>query len=269
MSGNMFLEKLRGGEILLGVFNMYPAAGIVEGMCRGWDYVWVDNQHGQMDYNTSAHSLRSAGVIGINTVLRVPTHQHGLLGWYADLAPDGIVVPMVDSAEQAQEVVRGLHFPPLGNRSFGGRRVIDLGGRMYWCERKQAVIAQIETVEGLANVDDIAQTEGVDGLFVGPDDMRLQLGIDVNLPTLDHPDLLKAIDRTAEAARNAGKFCGIVAADERTLSHVLDRGYQMIISGADIAFLRVASAAKLEDMRAVLEGRSGGEKDSGSTGSAY
>ena len=95
MSVNTLIEKLQAGKVVLGLGNMYPAAGIIECMCKGWDFVWIDAQHGAIDYRAALNACRAADGQGVDTLLRVPGHEPGLLGKFADLGPSAIMVPMV------------------------------------------------------------------------------------------------------------------------------------------------------------------------------
>ena len=252
MPKNHLLQQLRQGKILLGLCNMYPAAGIIEGMCEGWDFVWIDAQHGQHPYDTALAALRAAAVVGVDTIIRVPGHEYGILGPYADLAPSAIMVPMVNTAQQATAVVNALRFPPRGLRSYGGRRVIDLHGRDYYRQTELAVIAQIETAEAVNHVDAISATDGIDVLFFGPDDMKVSLGISINTTPDQDDQLADAMRRTADAARAAGKFSACTAPNEAIARMAIDMGYQILVGGSDIAYLRVMATQKLADLRALI-----------------
>jgi len=264
--GNVLLEKMRQDRIVLGLGNMYPASGIVEGMCRGWDFVWIDGQHGEMSYDSILHAVQAARGAEIATLLRVPGHEHSVLGRYADLSPAAVMIPMVDNPEQARHVAAGLRFPPLGNRSYGGRRVIDLHGREYYREQDIVVVAQIETLEAAVNAPDIIRTEGIDCLFFGPDDMKVRMGIPVNTPITESAELREAMQNTARAARDAGKFAGCVAANPAAIEMSVELGFQLIVGGGDIVFLRTAAAARLEELRTAADqtvDRVSAEKSSG------
>lgn len=252
METDRLLTKLRQGETVLGVCNMYPASGIVEGMCEGWDFVWLDGQHGEMDYAALLHAMQAADAMGLETVLRVPGHEHSVLGMYADLDPTVVMVPMVNTAEQARHLVAGLRFAPLGARSYGGRRIIDRRGGDFYLKRQWGVVAQTETIEGLRNAAAIIATEGIDGLFFGADDMKIQMGIPVSKPTLECPEILDALRQTARATRAAGKWCGCIAASREVLAATVEMGYRMLVGGSDIMFLRTAAAAQLRQLRAGL-----------------
>lgn len=265
LPANLITDRLKGDAVILGFCSMFPAPGIIEAIGPGWDFVWVDGQHGEMDARSAVAAVRAADLVGLATLLRVPTHDAGWLGVFADMDPSAIMVPMVNDAGQARAVVAALRFPPLGTRSFGGRRVIDRRGRDYYREASPLVVAQIETREAVENVEAIAATPGVDGLFFGPDDMKVQMGIDVNTPPLEHPRLVEAMTRTAKAAREAGKFAAGVAPTAAALAAMRAMGYRMLVGGGDIMFLRAAAAAKLQELR----GAAAASKTEKQTGGAY
>lgn len=235
---------------MLGLCNMYPAPGIILGMAKDWDFVWIDGQHGEMSYDAIRHATLACAAIGVDSLIRVPGHETATLGLYADLAPSAVMVPLVDTAEQAQSIVRGLRFPPDGNRSYGGRRIIDLYGRGYYRERELMIVAQIETLQGATNAAAIIDTPGVDCLFFGPDDMKVQMGVPIATSALEHPRTREAMAHTARVARAAGKCAATVAPDRETFDQALAMGYQMIVGGGDVMFLRTLSAQRLADYRA-------------------
>ncbi len=254
MFENRFLARLAAGEALLGFCNMYPAAGIIEGMAQGWDFCWIDGQHGEMSYDSLMHAIRTAQLMKLETLVRVPSHESGVLCAAADLAPSAVMVPMVNTAGEASRVVDGLRFPPLGKRSYGGRRVIDLYGREYYREQPLGVVAQIETLDAVANADAIAATDGVDVLFFGPDDMKVRMGLPINTKIDESQELQDAMRTVVEACSKAGKYAGCVAATPEALRMARELGYQLIVGGGDIAILRVAAAERIQTLRSVLEG---------------
>ena len=253
MASNVLLEKIRRGEVVLGLSLMYPSAGIIEGMCQGWDFVWIDGQHGQFSYDSLLAAVRTADATGVASLVRAPGHEYGILGPIADLDPTAIMVPMVNTAEQAKAVVGGLRFPPLGQRSYGGRRVIDRHGREYYKTRELMVVAQIETLEAVENAEAIAAVEGVDALFFGPDDMKARMGLPINTPPAEHPKLREAMEHTARAAQSAGKAAAGVAVSAKALQLATSMGYQMLAAGADVAFLRAAAGERLAELRGATD----------------
>ena len=195
MANNALLEKLLAGNTVLGFANMYPASGIIEGAAKDFDFAWIDSQHGEHDYRTVLAACQACSGVDVAALVRVPGQEPALLGMYADLAPLGMMIPMVNTAEEAQCVVDALYFPPRGSRSFGGRRIIDLYGRDMPTEFHMIVIAQIETLKAVENTDAIINTDGIDMLFFGPDDMRICMGLPMNTPVLENDQLRDAAQR--------------------------------------------------------------------------
>jgi len=249
---NRLLERLRRGEVCLGVANTYPAPGIIEIMGRGWDFVWIDGQHGQFSYDAALNAVRAAAGIGVDSLLRVPGHEHSTLCLYADMGPMAIMVPMVNTAAEAEDVVRGLRFPPRGVRSFGGRRVADLYGRGYATESELLIVAQIETAEAAANADAIAAVDGVDCLFFGPDDMKMSLGLPMETPITGDARLQRAMEQTARAAQAHGRALGCVCPNAESARLAMGLGYRLLAGGGDAPFLRTQAAARLGELRSAV-----------------
>jgi 4-hydroxy-2-oxoheptanedioate aldolase len=247
---NKLRQRLAAGQIVLGLGNHYPCAGIVEGMCPGWDFVWVDGQHGQMAYDAMLHAMCAAHVADVDVMIRSPGHEAGILGPIADLDPAAIMVPLVETVAQARAIVGAVRFPPVGNRSYGGRRVIDRRGREYY-RQQPLLVAQIESIESVANAPAIIATDGVDGLFFGPDDMKLRLGLPMETPHEEHPQLREAMQQTVAAARAAGKFAGTVTPTPAALKLARALGYLLLACGSDSAFVRGTAAQRLREMRAL------------------
>ena len=250
MKTNRLAQNLREGKTVLGLCHMYEAPGIVEGMCTGWDFVWIDGQHGQFTYDRVIHAQRAAEAVGVETLLRVPSHEAGRLGLFADMAPSAIMAPMVNTVAEARAIVQAVRFAPLGSRSYGGRRVIDLFGRDYPTESELLVVAQIETPEAVENVEALAAVEGIDAWFFGADDMRVALGLSMSHPAGESP-LREAMEKTARAARAAGKWAGCVAGAPEGVQMAVAMGYRMIVGGGDIGFLRMGAAEKLAQLRPI------------------
>ena len=244
-------QKLKSGQVVLGVSITYPAPGMLEIFGAGWDWTWIDGQHGQLDYRTILECVRVSDAMGLAPVVRVPGHEYGIIGPMIDLRPSGIMVPMVDTAEQARQVVKAARFPPLGKRSYGGRRIRDLEGVDYFrtANTEMLVLAQIETPEAVAHAEAIAATPGVDALFLGADDLKIRLGLPGTLSVTDSDALIRAMEQTSRAAKNTGKFAGCVALNVPTLSLAISQGYRIIAGGGDVPFFREVAGKKLKEFR--------------------
>jgi 4-hydroxy-2-oxoheptanedioate aldolase len=208
-----------------------------------------------LDYRTILECVRVSDALGLLTVVRVPGHEYGIIGPMIDMRPAGIMVPMVDTPEQARRVVEAARFPPLGKRSYGGRRIRDLEGADYFrtVNTQMLVLAQIETPEAVANAEAIAATPGVDALFFGADDLKIRLGLGATATVTDSEVLSQAMERTSRAAHNAGKFAGCVALNAPTVALAVAQGYRIIAGGGDVPFFREVAGKKLKELRDVIQ----------------
>jgi 4-hydroxy-2-oxoheptanedioate aldolase len=237
---------------MFGLCIMYPAAGIVERIGPDWDWIWIDGQHGEMSYNDMLSLVRVCDMIGRPKVVRVPGHDAGSIGKALDMSADGVMVPMVNNAAEAKAAVATAKFPPLGSRSFGGRRPTDLFGRAYANadQVQPLLICQVETHEGLANAGAIAAVEGVDVLFFGADDMAMQQGLPMDKP---RPEGLfdAALKAVAESALGHHKICGGVFPNPKAVAQGISLGYRLIVVVSDVTLLAESSKQKAAAIRQV------------------
>lgn len=257
---------------LLGLNVMYPAPGIIERVGPDWDWVWIDGQHGQLGYEDKLAAVRACNLIGKPAVVRVPSHEFGGIGLVLDMAADGVMVPVVDTPQQAKAVVNAAKFPPLGGRSYGGRRVIDRQGRTFsdTANDDTLLIAQIETPEAVENAEAIAAVPGVDALFLGPDDVLLRRGYKMTEPR-NQKILGGDMQAVVDACRNQGKIPCMVGMGAEMLKLCLEMGFRLIVSGGDVAFLANGSKQTAADARAILQNQAAAAKPGApaSSGSPY
>jgi len=250
-----FIDHIEPGNVALGMHLTYPTPTSIEVIAKGWDWLWVDAQHGQLDDAAVVHAVQVAELINVPAVVRVPGHEASVIGRALDAAPSGLLVPLVNSRAAAEAVVRAAYFPPLGERSYGGRRVIDSIGPDYHLKVNKSLVllAQVETPEAVRNAEDIASVEGVTGLFFGAQDLKIRLGLPVNLPNFDSPELMQAMRTIAEAAQRQGKVAACVAnGNDAAIQEAAGMGYSLIVGGSDIMFLRNGSRNRLEQLRNTL-----------------
>ncbi len=252
MEPTRFKQRLNNNESMIGLAINYPAAGIIETIGRMWDFLWLDGQHGQLSYDSMLSLVRTADLVGVDTLLRVPGHEFGIIGPYADMMPSALMIPMINTADQAAAAVDAAKFPPLGSRSFGGRRPIDMMDRTFYRDKEPIIVAQIETPEAVENVNAITQTEGIDVLMLGPDDFKVQLGLSINAPILETPVLMDALETVAVAAREAGKAAACIAPTAELARHAASLGYRLFIGGADSRLLFEGSCDRKSMLRETL-----------------
>src|SRR5882724_3525460 len=170
-----FINRQASGP-LLGLGLAYPSVGALERIGSDWDWIWIDAQHGDIDISEAAALVRTAELIGRPALVRIPAIDPAWVGKALDFGAAGVIVPTIESMDEARAMVRAAKFPPLGNRSFGGRRVIDRMGRNFYrsANTDTVLILQVESSPAVSLADKLAAMDGVDGLFPGPDDHAIR-----------------------------------------------------------------------------------------------
>ncbi len=229
----------------LGLANPYTTE-ICAG--AGFDWLLIDGEHAPNDLNTILAQLQViAGYPASHAIARVPVgHGHvgtALIKQYLDLGVQTILVPMVDTAEQARAVVRATRYPPQGIRGMGGARasrwgrVEDYG---HHANEQICVLVQAETQTALDNLDAIAAVDGVDGVFIGPADLSASMG---HIGEQDHPQVRAAIEDAFATILRAGKAPGILMADDALARRYIDLGGLFVAVGLDGNLLARHSSA--------------------------
>jgi 4-hydroxy-2-oxoheptanedioate aldolase len=238
--------RIKAGDMLLGFGLGTPAPSIIEAIGGGWDFIWIDGQHGQFSYDALLHCIRTASMMGTTTILRPPGDEVSVLLQHADMAPTAMMIPMVDDKAQADAIIRALRYPPVGDRSFGGKRPIELYGFAGAIEQQPVALLQIETPAGIENAADIVGVEGADGLFFGGEDVKLRLGMPPEASIANNDQLRDALRRVADAANSAGKVAGLVAPSEDIAQVAVELGCRIMSVSTDSRFLRTANTAAQE-----------------------
>ncbi|MBI1395120.1 MAG: aldolase [Betaproteobacteria bacterium] len=236
----------------------------------GAEFLLLDMEHSGVSLETIKTQLALCRGLPIAPFVRVPTTAYQYLARVLDAGATGVMVPMVETVEQARDIVRWTHYPPAGRRgaAFGAAHDDFLGGdvreKIAQAHDRTFLICQIETEVGLRNVEEIAAVDGVDCLWVGHFDLTSFLGIPAQF---DHPEYLDAIDRVVAAANAHGKVAGFMAADERWATEYYAKGFRIIAYGVDTLLLQTGIRAGIDALRAqVREGGGAGAAGAGRTG---
>lgn len=218
----------------------------------GNDFVIVDDEHGYFDYTQVAGLIAVAGGIGLPIIIRVPSVTREYITKVLDMGADGILVPMVNSAEQAREIVRYAKYTPLGARGISTTRahtgygVSNLNAYLSAANRRVNVCVQIETKEAVAHVAEIAAVPGIDSLFIGPNDLAADYGLPGQV-TSDR--VLEAVARVSDAARRAGKPAGIITGNQALLAACMQWGFTYYSVGSELDLLVKGAAGKQAELR--------------------
>jgi 4-hydroxy-2-oxoheptanedioate aldolase len=260
---NPLKEAWSEGRTAFGLWMTVPGsvgAEILAG--AGVDYACVDQQHGVIDYDSMVPMFQAIRAEGAAAITRVLSNDPFLIMKALDAGARGVIVPLIGSAEEAARAVAACRYPPRGMRSYGPVRAAgvigsrdpeDLGGGVL-------CIVMVETREGLEKVEEIAATPGLDGIYIGPSDLALSLGLP---PTLDVTEdtHIQAVRRIREACHRNGIAAGIhCASGEWAMNHA-KAGFNMVTVATDAALLRAAALRELTIAR-------GGRGETGS-GQSY
>jgi len=226
-------ERLARGECLLGAGIYSGSPEIVEYACRGMDWIWLDAQHSHADWQMLIHVVRAAHGIGVPVLVRTWTHDGGTIERLLDTGAEGIIVPMVDTPEQARAIVERCYYPPKGRRSFGAVRPERIEEDVAEWNRRIVTVLQIETPEGVRNAEAIARVPGVDALHVGGRDLALRLG----RPATEYSmaaAVKEELESVVASCRRAGKAAAVISFTPDILRDCLAQGYTLICAGMDV-----------------------------------
>ena len=218
----------------------------------GNDFVIVDDEHGYFDYTQVAGLIAVANGIGLPIIIRVPGVLREYITKALDMGADGILVPMVNTAEQAREIVRYAKYTPMGARGISTTRahtgygVSDLGAYLAVANKRVNICVQIETQTAVEHVEEIAATEGVDSLFIGPNDLAAAYGLPGQVTS---EAVLRAVEKVAAAAERAGKPAGIITGNKKLLEACMQHGFTFYSVGSELDLLVKGAAGKQAELR--------------------
>ncbi len=236
----IFMERMRQRPALYGGWISIPNALVTETVARvGFDYICLDLQHGFIDYQIAVQLLQLIGLGQSVPIVRPPLNDTTWIGRLLDAGAMGLIIPMINSVEDAQAAVDATRYAPHGTRSWGPVRPLMHTTATDYLQKGQfeiAVMPMIETVSALNDVEKIVQVEGVNGVYVGPSDLHLALGLEPSYDS-DHPRFVEAIDHVLATCQKAGVFVGIHGTAELAPKRFA-QGFRMINAAADLAILK-------------------------------
>lgn len=248
-------EKLQNGEVAVDCWLTGTSPTNSELIGRmGFDSVVIDMQHTMADFTDVGMSILALTGTGTTVLVRVPGNDPIMVERVLDAGADGVMCPMVNTREDAEKFVSAVRYPPLGTRSVGAYRADVLE---YFRQANEQLIAavQIETVEAMSNLEEIAATPGLDMLFVGPGDLAVSYGGE---PVIDYsdPETEKRHRRIAEAAHAAGKYAGMLTFTEDDTRRAIAWGFDMVSVGMEGMLLASGANRVLQQGRSLAAQRS-------------
>lgn len=217
----------------------------------GFDWVLIDLEHGAGSEKDILFQLQALESTPTATIVRVESADHARISRALDMGADGVMCPKIKTVEDAKAVIKGMYYPPFGNR--GVAKMVRATGfginfDQYYAESKENILGviQIETVESLNHLDEIAALDGVDVLFIGPADLSMELGI---FGQFNNPIFLEAVTNIVAAADKAGKATGILFFNPDDYKKYHDMGIRFIACGADATFVADGARAMAKKLR--------------------
>ncbi len=216
----------------------------------GFDWVLMDTQHGVWDTEALHTAILAVSQAGATPVVRVLQNNFGLINRILDDGVLGVIVPMVDTAEDAEQAADAMRYPPQGRRSMANPYLTTIHGDHYSSQANDRVFlaVQIESATAVDNAEDILSTDGVDGCWVGPADMALTMGL-----TLDdiaiHQQHNEAVAHVVTICQKLGKFAGYACSTIEMGKRRISEGFTFVNVGGDSMFIAEGSKRYLEEMR--------------------
>jgi 4-hydroxy-2-oxoheptanedioate aldolase len=217
----------------------------------GFDWIAVDAEHGPVEMETIQYMFVALSTSDTVPMIRVPGNDPAVINRVLDAGAYGIIVPMVNSREDAERAVQACRYPPLGSRSMGFGRADQYAGKDYKAHANEeiALVVQIEHIDAVTHIDEILSVPGIDALFIGPADLAASMSIPVVLGDNPDPRHQEAIRRIMAAAKAHKIPAGIHVATAEDVNRRIREGFQFIALGTDVFFLTGAARAALGQVK--------------------
>jgi 4-hydroxy-2-oxoheptanedioate aldolase len=240
-------------QVRLGMFQQLPIPAVSRYLAQqGWDWIILDMQHGSFDYQTAyecCHVIRSSGS---KPVVRIPIGGFSAVERVLDLGAMGVVVPMVNSREEAEQAAKAAKYPPLGGRSRGGDAWYHGANYTESANQVTVLLVQIEHIKAVAKTEQILAVEGVDGFLMGQVDLALSMGLSDRNFSENH-EHQAAIQHTVNICNSFGKLACYNAFTDAEAQERVRQGFRVITHRSDVDIFYEAGQARLEALRQTLD----------------
>jgi 2-keto-3-deoxy-L-rhamnonate aldolase RhmA len=254
---NRTKARLKAGGLALGM-GLRQARTVdiasIAGTC-GFDWLFIDTEHNSMSIDTACQIAMAAIATGVTPIVRVPGHQHYHCARALDNGALGVVVPHVDTADEAQAVANACKYPPLGHRSIAGNMPglgfegVPVGEATRRMNDETLVVVMLESPRAIDNADEIAAVDGIDALLVGTNDLCAEMGIHGDF---GNARVQQAYETVIAACARHGKFPGMGGVyDPKLMDRYIRMGMRFVLSGNDLAFLMAGARERATVLRSI------------------
>tara|TARA_B100001964_G_C14217832_1_gene593715 strand:+ start:385 stop:1140 length:756 start_codon:yes stop_codon:yes gene_type:complete len=234
-------EKIKGGKLTLGSWITIGNSAVAEILAKaGFDWLAIDMEHTAINVDQCADLIRVIDLCGVAPFVRVGANDSLLIKQAMDAGAHGVIVPMVNSKEEAERAVESVKYPPVGKRGIGLARAQGYGTTFNeykdWAANESIVIVQIEHIDAVNNLEEIFSVEGVDAFIVGPYDLSGSLGVPGDF---EDKKVEEALDKIVDISKNMNMSSGyhVVSTDYNLVKEKIKQGYSFIAYGVDFLFL--------------------------------
>lgn len=234
-------EKIKGGKLTLGSWITIGNSAVAEILAKaGFDWLAIDMEHTAINVDQCADLIRVIDLCGVAPFVRVGANDSLLIKQAMDAGAHGVIVPMVNSKEEAECAVESVKYPPVGKRGVGLARAQGYGTTFNeykdWAANESIVIVQIEHIDAVNNLEEIFSVEGVDAFIVGPYDLSGSLGVPGDF---EDKKVEEALDKIVDISKNMNMSSGyhVVSTDYNLVKEKIKQGYSFIAYGVDFLFL--------------------------------
>ncbi|MBS0622405.1 MAG: 2,4-dihydroxyhept-2-ene-1,7-dioic acid aldolase [Verrucomicrobia bacterium] len=244
-----FKARIAQGETLCGtiVTLNLPSVGEVLSEC-GFDWLWIDMEHAPFSLS-DVQAMLQAKNRACGALVRIPVNSEEWIKRVLDLGVEGIIIPHVNTAEEAKRIIDISYYPPQGCRSVGMSRANRYGLDSRYkqeANEKRGIFVQIEDKEGVANIEEIAKLPGIDGIIIGPTDLSGSYG---KLGQVRAPEVVEAIEKVLKVCKRHKKPIGIFAKEAELGQHYIKQGFQLVAVGIDVHYLWTAAKAAVTSLK--------------------
>ena len=259
---NHFKRALKSGQPQYGLWLGLPDSICAEiGAGAGFDWLLIDTEHAPYSLRDVQHHLQAIAPYNVPAIVRPVEGRTALLKQLLDVGTQTLLVPMVDTAEQAEQLVKDVLYPPQGIRGLGTSMARaahwnGIEGYLQKANEEICLIVQAETETAMRNLKDIVAVDGVDAVFIGPSDLSASMG---HIGNPGHPDVVSAIEAGFETILAAGKAAGVLAVDEALAKNYVAKGASFVGVGVDVSLL----AASVRQLANQFKDEDGGDIKAG------
>ena len=250
-------EKLKNNELTIGSWIMIGHPISVEVMAlAGFEWLVIDMEHTSIDINTAQNLITTIQANGIKALVRVSKNEEVIIKKVLDIGADGIIVPMINSKEDAVKAVEFAKYPPIGKRGVGLYRASKYGVKFEeykkWVEEELVIIAQIEHIDGVNSIEEILQVKGIDGTIIGPYDLSGSMGYPGEF---EREDVKKSVQKVLNKCKEYNIPSGfhVVDTDPEKLKQKIKEGCTFLAYGIDYFFMRDLAVQGMKNIRKDFE----------------